>query len=165
MVAEHTLSYSPASVGRRYCLITPCRDEAAFARRTLDSVAKQTVAPALWVVVDDGSKDDTPAIVEEYAARLPYIRLLRRVDRGHRKVGAGVIEAFNEGLASIDLRDFDYICKFDMDLELPPVTSKVSCKGWRPNRVWAPRPASPGSFIPALGRSCQRSAATRCRSA
>jgi len=106
--------------GRRYCLITPCRDEAAFARRTLDSVASQSIAPALWIVVDDGSKDETPAIVEEYAARLPYIRLLRRVDRGHRKVGAGVIEAFNEGLASIDLGDFEYICKFDMDLELPP---------------------------------------------
>ena len=109
-----------ATQHRRYCLITPCRDEAAFARRTLDSVAAQTVPPALWIVVDDGSRDETPAIVDEYAARLPYLRLIRRVDRGHRKVGAGVIEAFNEGLAAIDLADFDYVCKFDMDLELPP---------------------------------------------
>jgi poly-beta-1,6-N-acetyl-D-glucosamine synthase len=106
-------------IARRYCLITPCRDEAKYARRTLDSVARQTLPPARWIIVDDGSTDETPAIVEEYAARLPYIRLIRRVDRGRRKVGRGVIEAFNEGCAAIDLGDFEYICKLDLDLELP----------------------------------------------
>ena len=105
---------------RRYVLISPCRDEAAFMRRTLDSVAAQSVPPALWVVVDDGSKDETPQILAEYAARLPYLRVVRRTDRGKRAVGPGVIEAFYQGLASIDLDTFDYVCKFDMDLELPP---------------------------------------------
>jgi biofilm PGA synthesis N-glycosyltransferase PgaC len=107
-------------LAHRYCLITPCRDEARYARRTLDSVVQQTVPPTKWVIVDDGSKDETAAIVESYAARYPYIRLIRRADRGTRKVGAGVIEAFNEGLASIDLDDFEYVCKFDLDLEMPP---------------------------------------------
>lgn len=105
--------------GRRYCLITPCRDEAQYARRTLDSVTAQTLLPALWVIVDDGSSDATPAIVAEYAARFPWIRLIRRDNRGHRKVGAGVIEAFNVGYASIDPLDFDYVCKLDLDLDLP----------------------------------------------
>lgn len=108
------------AVSRRYCLITPCRDEATFARRTLASVVGQTVPPTRWIVVDDGSTDDTPAIVEEYARTCPYIQLIRRADRGHRKVGAGVIEAFNVGLAAINLDDFEYICKFDLDLDLPP---------------------------------------------
>src|SRR5947208_129039 len=106
--------------GRRYCLITPCRDEAKFARRTLDSIANQTVPPALWVIVDDGSRDETPKILEEYAARLPYIRIIRRKDRGDRKLGGGVIEAFDEGFASINPSEFAYICKFDLDLEVPP---------------------------------------------
>jgi poly-beta-1,6-N-acetyl-D-glucosamine synthase len=105
---------------RRYCLITPCRDEAGHARRTLDSVTNQTLPPALWIVVDDGSSDDTAAIVAEYAAKLPYLRLIRRENRGHRKVGAGVIEAFNVGYATIDPNDFDYLCKLDLDLDLPP---------------------------------------------
>jgi poly-beta-1,6-N-acetyl-D-glucosamine synthase len=105
---------------RRYCLITPCRDEVQFARRTFDSVANQTLAPALWIIVDDGSTDGTVAIVEEYAAKLPYIRLIRRADRGHRHVGAGVVEAFNVGYATIDRSDFQYICKLDLDLDLPP---------------------------------------------
>ncbi|NOT25664.1 MAG: glycosyltransferase family 2 protein [Acidobacteria bacterium] len=106
--------------GRRYCLITPCRDEATYASRTIESVARQTLPPALWVVMDDGSKDGTASIVERYAATLPYLRLLRRSDRGRRKVGPGVIEAFNAGYASINPEDFDYICKLDLDLELPP---------------------------------------------
>lgn len=109
-----------ATPPRRYCLITPCRDEAAYARRTLDSIAAQTVPPSLWVVVDDGSTDDTAAIVDDYAARLPWLRLIRRTDRGHRQVGGGVIEAFNVGYASIDPAQYDYVCKLDLDLELPP---------------------------------------------
>ena len=88
-------------------------------RRTLDSVAAQSIAPALWVVVDDGSTDDTPRILDEYEARLPYLRVVRRTDRGKRAVGPGVIEAFYRGLATLDLDDFDYVCKFDMDLDLP----------------------------------------------
>jgi biofilm PGA synthesis N-glycosyltransferase PgaC len=105
---------------RRYVLVSPCRDEATYLRRTLDSVAAQTEPPALWIVVDDGSTDATPAILEEYARKLPYLRVVRRTDRGQRKVGPGVIEAFYEGLATVDLRDHDYLCKLDMDLDLPP---------------------------------------------
>jgi biofilm PGA synthesis N-glycosyltransferase PgaC len=111
--------------GQRYCLITPCRDEARYARKTLESVVRQTVPPARWVIVDDGSKDETAAIVESYAERYPFITLIRRKDRGARKVGAGVIEAFNEGLAAVDLDEFDFVCKFDLDLEMPAAYFQV----------------------------------------
>lgn len=105
---------------RRYVLISPCRDEAEYMRRTLDSVSAQTVPPALWVVVDDGSTDATPAILAEYASRLPYLRIVRREDRGKRSVGPGVIEAFYAGLETVTLADYDYVCKLDLDLDLPP---------------------------------------------
>lgn len=88
-------------------------------RRTLDSVSQQTIPPSLWVVVDDGSTDETPAILEEYAARLPYLRIVRRKDRGGRSVGSGVIDAFYAGLETVSLRDFPYLCKLDLDLDLP----------------------------------------------
>ena len=105
--------------GQRYCLITPCRDEAKYARRTLNSVTSQSVPPALWVIVDDGSKDETPKILAEYAAKFPYIRVMRREDRGFRKLGGGVIDAFYYGYDSIDPTEFDFVCKFDLDLDLP----------------------------------------------
>jgi glycosyltransferase involved in cell wall biosynthesis len=88
-------------------------------RRTLDSVAAQTVPPALWVVIDDGSTDDTPRILAQYARKLPYLRVVRRADRGRRNVGPGVIEAFYAGLETVDLDGFDYLCKLDLDLDLP----------------------------------------------
>ncbi len=89
-------------------------------RRTLDSVAAQTVPPTSFIVVDDGSTDETPAILEEYAKRMPYLRVVRRVDRGVRAVGPGVIEAFYAGYETLDIEQFDYVCKLDLDLELPP---------------------------------------------
>ena len=89
-------------------------------RRTLESVAAQTVAPELFVVVDDGSTDETPEILETYAAKLPCLRVVRRGNRGARSVGPGVIEAFYAGLETVDLDDYDYVCKLDLDLELPP---------------------------------------------
>jgi glycosyltransferase involved in cell wall biosynthesis len=107
------------SPSRSYLLISPCRDEAQYLRRTLDSVAAQSAPPALWVVIDDGSTDKTPAILEEYARRLPCLRVVRRTDRGGRQVGPGVIEAFYAGLETARLEDFDYLCKLDMDLDLP----------------------------------------------
>ena len=110
---------SDVNPSRRYLLISPCRDESKYLRRTLESVAAQSVPPALWIVVDDGSSDETPAILEEYERRLPYLRVLRRTDRGRRQVGPGVVDAFCAGLQEVRMEDFDYLCKLDMDLDLP----------------------------------------------
>jgi poly-beta-1,6-N-acetyl-D-glucosamine synthase len=108
------------SESRRYCLITPCRDEQDYARKTLDSIAAQSELPTLWLIVDDGSTDQTPAILAEYAAKYPFIKILRRDDRGFRKLGGGVIDAFYHGYDTIRPEDFDYVCKLDLDLDLPP---------------------------------------------
>lgn len=89
-------------------------------RRTLDSVIAQSIQPALWVIVDDGSTDETPDIIEEYAQKHDFIQLVRKPDRGHRAVGPGVIEAFYHGLDQVDSTGYAYLCKLDLDLELPP---------------------------------------------
>lgn len=103
-----------------YLLITPCRDEATYARRCIDSVLAQTVKPTRWIVVDDGSTDETPAILTEYAAQHPWIEVIRREDRGKRAVGPGVIDAFYAGMEHANLDDYPFICKFDLDLDIPP---------------------------------------------
>ncbi len=109
-----------APKSRRYCLIIPCRDEAKYAQVTLESIAKQTVLPALCLIVDDGSKDETPAILAEFAEKYDWVQVITRTDRGFRKLGGGVIDAFYEGYNSINPTDFDYVCKLDLDLDLPP---------------------------------------------
>ena len=101
-------------------VISPCRDEAEFARYTLESVTKQHVPPALWIIVDDGSSDGTADILAEYEQKHSYIRVIRRENRGRRSVGPGVVEAFYAGLKEVDLRAFPFLCKLDLDLDLPP---------------------------------------------
>ena len=103
-----------------YVLISPCRNEADYMKLTLDSVVSQTVPPDLWVIVDDGSTDETPQILSDYANRYPFIQIITRDDRGHRSVGPGVIEAFYYGYDQVDVSQFDFVCKFDLDLDLPP---------------------------------------------
>lgn len=88
-------------------------------RQTLDSVIAQSLRPATWVIVDDGSTDDTPRILAEYAARHDWIRIVTRSDRGHRAVGPGVVDAFYSGYQSVDVDHYDFVCKLDLDLRLP----------------------------------------------
>jgi len=101
-------------------VISPCRNEAEYMRRTLDSMLAQTWRPDLWVIVDDGSTDQTPEILADYAGRHDFIKIVRRENRGHRSVGPGVIEAFYSGYNSVPVDDFAFICKLDLDLDLPP---------------------------------------------
>ncbi len=89
-------------------------------QRTLDSVVAQSVPPTLWVIVDDGSTDGTSEMLADYAARHDWIRVVPKPDRGHRAVGPGVIEAFYAGLETVTLSDYPYLCKLDLDLDLPP---------------------------------------------
>lgn len=112
-------SSDAARPGRAYVLISPCRDEAKYAQETIESVIKQSERPALWIIVDDGSTDETPQILEQYAAKHPWIKVIHRPDRGERVLGSGVMEAFYAGYDTIDPEQFDFICKLDLDLRLP----------------------------------------------
>lgn len=111
---------SQQSKNRSYVLISPCKDEGKYIEQTLDSVCQQTVQPSLWVIVDDGSSDNSVEIIRKYMEKMPYIKLVERPKTTKRNVGAGVIHAFNDGLKHVDLSEFSYVCKFDVDLDLPP---------------------------------------------
>jgi glycosyltransferase involved in cell wall biosynthesis len=103
-----------------YVLVSPCKDEGQYIEKTLLSVSKQIIQPTQWIIVDDGSSDNSMEIVKKYqSTTMPYIKIISRAPQTGRNVGAGVIHAFNEGLPAIDI-DYDFICKFDVDLDLPP---------------------------------------------
>lgn len=89
-------------------------------RRTLDSVVGQSEPPTTWVIVDDGSSDGSLEIIQEYMNHHDWIRLVQVPDRGHRAVGPGVIKAFYAGVEAVSLSDYTYMCKLDLDLDLPP---------------------------------------------
>jgi poly-beta-1,6-N-acetyl-D-glucosamine synthase len=103
-----------------YVVITPVRNEEANLPATIRSMVNQTVLPKEWIIVDDGSSDGTAAICDEAASRYPWIKVLHRKDRGFRKAGGGVVEAFNDGLKIVTFSDWDFVVKFDGDLEFEP---------------------------------------------
>src|SRR3981189_1064338 len=83
--SPHSSDSSPVMpLETRYVLISPCRNEAAFMRQTLNSVVGQSLRPARWVIVDDGSTDGTPAILAEYASRHEWIWIVTRAERGRQ---------------------------------------------------------------------------------
>lgn len=107
------------SAAARILVISPARDEERTLARTIAAMEAQTLAPVRWIVVDDGSSDRTPEILAEASRRIPWLRVVRRGDRGFRKVGGGVIDAFYAGLESADV-DYDFVAKMDVDLEFGP---------------------------------------------
>lgn len=100
----------------KYVIITPAKDEEKYVEGTIRSVIQQTILPAEWVIVDDGSKDSTPAIVQRYLSTHPFIRLVLNPYAGIRQPGSAVMRAFKYGYESMGARDYDFIVKLDCDL-------------------------------------------------
>lgn len=108
----------PSSIN--YVVITPVRDEGAWIEKTIHSMTAQTVRPAEWIIVNDGSTDDTGKIVDHHVQRHTWIRAIHRENRGYRKSGGGVVEAFNDGLRGLSSSQWEYMVKFDGDLSFEP---------------------------------------------
>lgn len=104
-----------------YVLVTAARNEAAVIRSTLDSVIAQTCLPERWIIVDDGSTDDTAAIVEEYSGRHRWIELLRRIPRANRSF-AGKVHAISEALERFSVLGLQYelLGNLDADVSFEP---------------------------------------------
>jgi poly-beta-1,6-N-acetyl-D-glucosamine synthase len=102
----------------KYVVVTPVRDEERHIEATVRSVTSQTIPPAEWIIVDDGSSDRTGDILDQYAAQFPWIHVVHRSNRGFRKSGGGVIEAFYDGYNALHCRDWEFIVKLDGDLTL-----------------------------------------------
>lgn len=103
----------------KYVLITPARNESAFIERTLQAVVAQTQRPERWVIVDDGSTDATPEIVERYAKEHSWIELVRRPQREDRSF-AGKAHAVNAGLARLQAIKFEVVGNLDADVSFEP---------------------------------------------
>jgi glycosyltransferase involved in cell wall biosynthesis len=103
----------------KYVLITPAHNEEAFIEETLASMVAQTRLPERWVIVDDGSTDGMAEIVERYAARYPWIELVRLPQRQYRNFAAKV-HAFNAGFERVHSLDFEAIGNLDADISFGP---------------------------------------------
>jgi len=116
MLTGHPLNrIDNSSTSSGYVVISPVRDEARFIEKALESMARQTVKPVEWIVVNDGSTDGTETIVGQYAQKYPWIQLVNREDRGARQRGKGVVDAFYAGYKMIS-ENIEFVVKLDGDV-------------------------------------------------
>jgi biofilm PGA synthesis N-glycosyltransferase PgaC len=98
-----------------YVIVSSARDEEEHIGNTIESVARQTLLPHRWIIVDDGSRDATAEIVRKYAARYSWVQLATREkprDRSFHSQYHSIMEAYS-GLKHLD---FEYVSKADTDL-------------------------------------------------
>jgi glycosyltransferase involved in cell wall biosynthesis len=103
----------------KYVLITSARNEEKFIESTIRSVIAQTIPPERWIIVDDGSTDNTAAVVEKYLEQHPWIELLRRPKRAERSF-AGKADAVNAALKRLESIQFDVVGNLDADVTFSP---------------------------------------------
>lgn len=101
-------------------IVIPTYNEEDYIGTTLKSLVEQTTLPKKIVVVNDGSTDSSPAIINEFVEKHDFISVVNSLSiTGEHAPGSKVINAFYEGYKTLDA-NFDIICKFDADLNFPP---------------------------------------------
>lgn len=98
-----------------YVIVTPARNEGRFIEQTIQSVLAQTVLPLKWVIVSDGSTDETDAIVRKYSEQHAWIELVRMPERRERHF-AGKVYAFNAGQDRVKNLPYQVIVSLDADI-------------------------------------------------
>lgn len=111
-------------MGHRILIISPVRNEAAHIERVVRAVAAQSIGPAEWAVVDDGSTDGTLELLRGLEREVDFMHVHPRpadpepvVDR---LAVAAAPRAFNYALQRAEVQDFTHVVKLDGDIELPP---------------------------------------------
>ena len=86
-------------------VVLPVYNGSRYLRPALDSVLAQAMSDFELIALDDGSTDATPAVLAEYAARDPRVRVVSRPNKG-------LVHTLNEG---IDLARGPYLARMDAD--------------------------------------------------
>jgi poly-beta-1,6-N-acetyl-D-glucosamine synthase len=111
-----------ALAAERLLIVSPVYNEARHLDRTARAMAAQERPPDRWVIVDDGSRDDTLEIARRWARELPFLTVMSAAeaeDGPDRLALAREARAFNLGIEQAGWRDFSHIGKLDGDVELP----------------------------------------------
>jgi biofilm PGA synthesis N-glycosyltransferase PgaC len=114
-----------APAAPRVWWISPVRNEAAHLKQVAEALAAQTVPPARWTVVDDGSTDGTGELLCALARELPFLQVLAtpaghtRADRDRLAAG-GPDRAWRYGFEHGAPPGWTHVGKLDGDIVLPP---------------------------------------------
>lgn len=98
-----------------YVLISPVKNEESKIEKTIECVMNQSILPRKWIIVDDGSTDNTPAIIEKIASKVDFIEVITRNKDEKRNYGSRV-DAVNFGYHNLKKDNYDYLGILDADI-------------------------------------------------
>jgi glycosyltransferase involved in cell wall biosynthesis len=107
----------------KYILVTCCKDEGGNLSRLIDSISSQTIRPVLWIIMDDGSTDNTPSIIKEAKEKYDWIQSIELKGR-KRDLGlhlSGVMKkGFDHAVLYCEERglEYNFLGNVDGDLTL-----------------------------------------------
>lgn len=101
-----------------YVLITPAYNEGACIEQTIQGVLAQTILPLKWVIVDDGSTDNTAEIIKSYAEHNTFIEYCRRDRKKDQTYYESNVYAILTGYNRVKDLSYDYLAVLDADMVL-----------------------------------------------
>ena len=102
-----------------YVLITAARNEEDYIDATIKSVLSQTILPKKWVIVSDGSTDNTDQIIKEHLTLSSFIEFVRREPGDNKQFDiASKVFALNAGYGRVKKHAYDYIGHLDADITM-----------------------------------------------
>lgn len=63
-------------IEKNYVIVTPCKNEEKNLPTLISSIVNNTIKPSLWVILDDGSTDDTYRILSDLEKEYSWIRVI-----------------------------------------------------------------------------------------
>lgn len=95
-------------------IIMPACNVETFLRECMDSVVNQTLKDIEIICVDDGSKDSTGEILDEYAAKDERIKVIHKVNTGYgNSMNVGLDNATGEYVGVIETDDWADLDMFE----------------------------------------------------
>jgi len=101
-----------------YVLITSAFNEAENISRCIESVLKQSILPSEWIIIDNGSTDNTTEIIKKYATTAQFIKLFYKEKEDYNVSGYHAIINFYFGLSKIEEKFYNFIGNLDADIIL-----------------------------------------------
>jgi len=99
----------------RYAVVTPAHNEGVHLPRLAECMRAQTVIPTQWIIVDNGSTDDTAQVAAEITSALPWARSIFMPKDDEAPRGAPVVRAFHAGLDAL-AENAQVVMKLDADV-------------------------------------------------
>jgi glycosyltransferase involved in cell wall biosynthesis len=102
-----------------YGLVTAFRNEMNWLTDLVRSIESQSIKPAAWVLVDDGSTDDSLDHARNLTRHIPFVESVALVDTGTRNF-ASQVYAQLAGVERLAARMPAYLGFLDADILVPP---------------------------------------------